>query len=90
MYQTRICKHRSTIRTQHLLLPIPFHFQRGHSISQKYQIIEYVTVNRRGGNIKEALRRRKAFWIHKLGTMEPKGLNQEYEIAHLSCQGIVL
>lgn len=81
----RICKHKSTIRVGNLLLPIPYQFkEKGHHISQlKYQFIEQVELNRRGGDIKQLLRWREAFGVHTLQTLEPRGLNRDYEIAHL-------
>lgn len=84
--KSRISKHKSTIRTNNLLLPIPFHFHKqGHTVAQlKFQVLEQVFPNRRGGDIKALLLKREAFWIHKLGTLDPKGLNRDYEIAHLS------
>lgn len=82
----RISKHKSTIRTGNFVLFFTFHFhQRGHTIAQlKYQVLEQVEVHRRGGNIKQQLRRRKAYCIHRLQTLGPRGLNRDYEIAGLS------
>ncbi|CAJ0946010.1 unnamed protein product [Ranitomeya imitator] len=49
----RISQHRSTIRCQKLMLPIPAHFAAaGHNVSQlKYQVIESVALPRRGGSL---------------------------------------
>ncbi|CAJ0916648.1 unnamed protein product [Ranitomeya imitator] len=81
--RNRISKHKSTIRCQNLLLPIPSHFiAKGHSISQlKFQVIEHVPQLRRGGNRITRLKRREAFWIHNLDTLHPKGLNRDYDLA---------
>ncbi|CAJ0944595.1 unnamed protein product [Ranitomeya imitator] len=81
--RNRISKHKSTIRCQNLLLPIPSHFiDKGHSISQlKFQVIEHVPQLRRGGNRISHLKRREAFWIHTLDTLHPKGLNRDYDLA---------
>ena len=78
----RFSKHKSTIRTGNLLLPVPFHFHRcAHNVSQlRFQIIEEVTLPRRGGNRLQTLRMRESFWIHTLQTLEPKGLNREYQL----------
>lgn len=83
--KARISKHKSAMRTNNLLLPIPFHFHKqGHSVIT-FQIIEQVTLNGRGGDIKKLLWKREAFWIHKRCTLEAKGLNRDYEIAHMAC-----
>ncbi|CAJ0935926.1 unnamed protein product, partial [Ranitomeya imitator] len=46
----RISKHKSTIRRNNTLLPIPYHFiTKGHTIAQlKFQVIEQVTPPRKG------------------------------------------
>lgn len=77
---------RDHIRTGSYLLPIPNHFHhKGHTIEQlKYQIIEQVELPRRCGNIKKKhFLRREVFWMHTLKTLEWRGLNREYEVAHL-------
>ncbi|XP_073441691.1 uncharacterized protein [Dendrobates tinctorius] len=77
----RINKHKSTIRCKLTTLPIPAHFHTaGHSIPQlRFQVIEQIIQPRRGGNRIKTLREREAFWIHTLQTMEPLGLNREYD-----------
>lgn len=79
----RLSKHKSTIRKQNLLLPIPLHFyDKKHNISQlRYQIIEGVSLPRRGGDRNKLLLKREAYWIHRLQTMEPRGLNREYNVS---------
>ncbi|CAJ0946011.1 unnamed protein product [Ranitomeya imitator] len=81
----RISQHRSTIRCQKLMLPIPAHFAAaGHNVSQlKYQVIESVALPRRGGDRIKRLKSRESFWIFTLQTLEPWGLNREYEISSL-------
>lgn len=61
--QDRISKHRSTIRCQNTLLPVPYHFiQDSHSISQmRFQVIESVPIPGRGGN-RVMLLKKKSFW----------------------------
>ncbi|CAJ0929680.1 unnamed protein product [Ranitomeya imitator] len=78
----RISKHKSTIRCQNLLLPIPHHFHSaGLSISQlRYQVIDRAPPPRRGGDRVALLHRKEAFWIHTLETLAPKGLNRDYEL----------
>ncbi|XP_071980562.1 uncharacterized protein [Engystomops pustulosus] len=82
----RISKHKSDIRCNKLLLPLPHHFhQAKHRISQlKFQVVEHVPIPRRGGNRVKQLLLREAFWIHRLDTMTPHGLNREYEIQSLT------
>ncbi|CAJ0933465.1 unnamed protein product [Ranitomeya imitator] len=79
----RVSKHKSTIRCNNLLLPIPHHFAAaGHNISQlKFLILEQVPPPRRGGNRILTLKKREAYWIHTLDTLTPKGLNREYELS---------
>ncbi|XP_041430880.1 uncharacterized protein LOC121397711 [Xenopus laevis] len=76
----RISKHKSTIRTGQTSLPVPAHFRSaGHAISQlKFQIIDSVPVQRRGGNRLLALQKLEMQWIHRLDTVWPRGLNKDY------------
>ncbi|XP_071986734.1 uncharacterized protein [Engystomops pustulosus] len=78
----RICKHKSTIRLNNTLLPIPAHFlEARHSINQlKFQIIEHVEMPRRGGDRVGLLKKRESYWIHTLQTLQPDGLNRDYNI----------
>ncbi|CAJ0947766.1 unnamed protein product [Ranitomeya imitator] len=78
----RISKHKSTIRSNNLLLPVPHHYSsQGHTISQlKYQVIDSIPPQRRGGDRVALLKKREAFWIHKLNTLTPKGLNRDYDL----------
>ncbi|CAJ0944277.1 unnamed protein product [Ranitomeya imitator] len=79
--RSRISKHKSTIRCQNLLLPLPSHFiSKGHNISQlRFQILEHIPVQRRGGNRIYLLKKKEAYWIHELQTLSPKGLNRDYD-----------
>ena len=63
----RVGKHKSTIRKENTLLPIPQHFiEKNHCISQlRFQIIEEVTLPRRGGNRIQMLHQCEAYWIHR-------------------------
>ncbi|CAJ0960174.1 unnamed protein product [Ranitomeya imitator] len=49
----RISKHKSTIRCENLLLPIPHHFHtKGHNISQlRFQVLEQISLPRRVGKV---------------------------------------
>ncbi|CAJ0934573.1 unnamed protein product [Ranitomeya imitator] len=80
----RISQHKSTIRCGRTLLPIPAHFlDFKHQVSQlRYQIIDHVTIMRRGGDRIKKLKERESFWIYSLQTLSPLGLNREYEFSH--------
>ncbi|CAJ0967736.1 unnamed protein product, partial [Ranitomeya imitator] len=80
--QDRISQHKSTIRCKRVMLPIPAHFvAHNNNISQlRYQIIDSIPMARRGGNRTLKLKEKEAYWIHTLQTLEPNGLNREYEI----------
>ncbi|CAJ0921237.1 unnamed protein product [Ranitomeya imitator] len=75
----RISQHKSTIRCNKLLLPVPAHFvSHNHSIAQlRYQIIDTVPVMRRGGNRILKLKQREAYWIHVLQTLEPYDMSRD-------------
>lgn len=77
----RISQHKSTIRTKKLGLPLPDHFlSNNHHVYQlKFQVIDWVPKSRRGGDRGLALTKKELFWIRKLGTLHPHGLNREYE-----------
>lgn len=83
--QDRLTKHKSTIRCRNLMLPLPSHFDKaGHNISQlRYQIIEHVLMPRQGGNRIPLLKQRESFWIHRLNTLNPNGLNRECDFLFL-------
>ncbi|CAJ0968038.1 unnamed protein product [Ranitomeya imitator] len=76
-----IASHKSTIRCSKTWLPIPEHFIKcRHTVAHlKYQVIEQVPRPRRGGNYIRQLKMRETFWIHKLETLSPKGLNREID-----------
>ncbi|XP_077111244.1 uncharacterized protein LOC143767108 [Ranitomeya variabilis] len=77
----RISSHKSTIRCGKNWLPLPDHFTKfKHTVAQlKFQVIEKVPRPRRGGDHVRLLRARETFWIYKLDTLAPKGLNREID-----------
>ncbi|CAJ0928452.1 unnamed protein product [Ranitomeya imitator] len=79
----RISQHKSSTRCGKTYLPLPYHFApKKHNISQlRFQVLEQIPCPRRGSNRVKTLRRREAFWINKLDTLEPRGLNRDYEIS---------
>ncbi|CAJ0918391.1 unnamed protein product [Ranitomeya imitator] len=80
----RISKHKSTIRCGRTLLPIPAHFlQNNHNVAQlRFQVIDHVSMSRRGGDRIKKLKERESFWIYTLQTLSPHGLNREYEVSY--------
>ncbi|CAB1337390.1 unnamed protein product [Coregonus sp. 'balchen'] len=80
--KTRICEHHSNIRTGETKKLVAVHFlQAGHPISSlRYIGIEMVKMSRRGGDIERKLRQRESFWIHRLNTLSPLGLNEEFDL----------
>lgn len=77
--EDRLASHKSTIRCKKTWLPVPYYFQETqHNISQlRYQIADHVPRPRRGGNHIKLLKQRESYWIHRLDTLAPKGLNRE-------------
>ena len=80
--KTRICEHRSDIRTGDLRNPVAAHFmQAGHSVSAlRYTGIERVEQPRRGGDWESLLRRRETYWQYELQTLHPKGMNLDFDV----------
>ncbi|CAJ0930540.1 unnamed protein product, partial [Ranitomeya imitator] len=78
-------KMYSDIRCGKYHLPIPNHFREaGHSVAQlRFLVLEQVSLNRRGGNLRKKLLQREAFWIYSLQSLEPKGLNRDYNLSGL-------
>ncbi len=80
--KTRISEHRSNIRNHDDRNPVAAHFtQASHNVSAlRYTGIELVKPPDRGGDVNSLLLRREAFWIYTLGTLSPKGLNEEFDL----------
>ncbi|CAJ0964658.1 unnamed protein product [Ranitomeya imitator] len=78
----RISHHKSDIRCKKNHLPIPYHFNTaGHTIAQlRFWVLEQVNVGRRSGDLTKRLLAREAYWIHILQSMEPKGLNRDFDV----------
>ncbi|CAJ0965128.1 unnamed protein product [Ranitomeya imitator] len=79
----RVAQHKSTIRCNKTHLPLPFHFSaKNHNIAQlRFQVLEQVDIPRRGQNRTKMLQKREAYWIYTLQTLEPKGLNRDYDVS---------
>lgn len=78
----RIAEHRSNIRNHDKKSPVALHFsQSQHNVSTlKYIGIEQIQLPRRGGDIDTLLLRREAYWIYTLDTLNPKGLNEDFDL----------
>ncbi|CAJ0968530.1 unnamed protein product [Ranitomeya imitator] len=79
----RISQHKSNIRCNRDHLPLPHHFRTmGHNIAQfKFQVVEQIEQGHRGQNRVKLLRKRESYWIFTLQTLEPKGLNRDYDMS---------
>ncbi|CAJ0930958.1 unnamed protein product [Ranitomeya imitator] len=77
----RVSQHKSNIRCNRDHLPLPHHFRTtGHSVAQlRYQVLEHVDQGRRGQSRTRLLKKREAYWIFTLQTLEPKGLNRDFD-----------
>lgn len=78
----RISKHKSTVRTRMLELPILKHFaEKARSVKQlKYQVTDYFPPLRRGGDRQAWLLAKELRWIHKTDCLHPRGLNVEFKL----------
>ncbi|OCT99765.1 hypothetical protein XELAEV_18005546mg [Xenopus laevis] len=75
-------EHKSAINTGKRDQAVADHFiVHSHRVNQlKFQVLETVEMKQRGGNRHKDLLYREAFWIRKLETLEPWGLNKEYDL----------
>ena len=80
--KTRISEHRSAIRNHDVKSPVAVHFTKmKHTVSSLFFLgIEQVKLPRRGGDLNTLLLKRELFYIFSLGTLAPKGLNEEMDI----------
>lgn len=82
MCRVRINKHKSTIRTKRIDLPVSKLFlDFGHKINDlKFAIIDQIPVHVRGGDRTLKLKRKELEWIFRLNTLTPHGLNIEFKV----------
>ncbi|CAJ0968528.1 unnamed protein product [Ranitomeya imitator] len=53
----------------------------GHNVAQlKLQVVEQIEQGCRGQSRVKLLKKRESYWIFTLQTLEPKGLNRDYDI----------
>ncbi|OCT81323.1 hypothetical protein XELAEV_18028141mg [Xenopus laevis] len=72
-FRERIREHKSAINTGKKEQAVA-----GHFIECAHRTIE---MKQRGGNKQKKLLYRESFWIRKLETLEPQGLNKEYDLS---------
>ncbi|OCT86954.1 hypothetical protein XELAEV_18020644mg [Xenopus laevis] len=77
MIKSRISQHRSAINLSNMSQPVSKHFlEKGHSADQlRFMVLEMIPPLKNGGDRKLRLKQREVWWIHKLGSLQPKGLN---------------
>ncbi|OCU01983.1 hypothetical protein XELAEV_18007742mg, partial [Xenopus laevis] len=82
----RIKEHRGNIRNFKMGTAtdtcVSRHFySKGHNVSQlKWMNLEQIKMPNRGGDIKKILTQKEAYWIKKMNTMAPIGMNDYWSI----------
>ncbi|OCT74039.1 hypothetical protein XELAEV_18033002mg [Xenopus laevis] len=82
MVKSRISQHRSSINLGNTTLPVSKHFiEKGHTADQlKFMILETIPPLKRGGDRELKLKKREVWWINKLKSLHPAGLNKDYDL----------
>ncbi|MEE6515317.1 hypothetical protein FKM82_023969 [Ascaphus truei] len=83
--KVRFTEHIRSIKNKDELFPVARHFNTcryGSIKTLTYSAIEKISIHPRGGNREALLNRREMFWIYALGTMAPRGMNQDWELKH--------
>ncbi|OCT58485.1 hypothetical protein XELAEV_18002044mg [Xenopus laevis] len=80
--KSRISQHKSTIKSGNLALPLSRHFKEfGHMADQlRFMVLETVPPLKRGGDRELRLKQREVWWINKLNSLHPHGLNKDYDL----------
>uniref|UniRef100_A0A8C5P7I8 Reverse transcriptase domain-containing protein n=1 Tax=Leptobrachium leishanense TaxID=445787 RepID=A0A8C5P7I8_9ANUR len=76
----RILEHVRSVRYPRDT-PISRHLRLKHQNNAeglRFMVVEQVRIGPRGGNFDKKLRQREAYWIYKLGTKNPGGLNEGF------------
>ena len=79
-FNIRLNNHRSDVSDPNVILACRHLTKAKHSFNRqsKFTLIEAITnVNKPKEILQEILKRRENFWIKTLGTLHPRGLNQE-------------
>ncbi|OCT55735.1 hypothetical protein XELAEV_18004486mg, partial [Xenopus laevis] len=82
MIKSRISQHRSAINLGNTSQPVSKLFlEKGHSADQlRFMVLEMIPPLKNGGDPELRLKQREVWWIHKLGSLQPKGLNGDYDL----------
>ncbi|OCT84465.1 hypothetical protein XELAEV_18022618mg [Xenopus laevis] len=82
MIRDRIQEHKSAIRLKKTDQAVACHFVgKGHGVQQlRFQVIYNVPKFRWGGDRNKELLKKEAWRIRSLETLEPHGLNQDYDL----------
>ncbi|OCT87604.1 hypothetical protein XELAEV_18021301mg, partial [Xenopus laevis] len=80
--KSRISQHKSTIKSGNLALPLSRHFlEHGHTSDQlRFMVLETVPPLKRGEDRELRLKQQEVWWINKLNTLHPHGLNKDYDL----------
>ncbi|CAH2329928.1 Hypothetical predicted protein, partial [Pelobates cultripes] len=84
----RFLEHFNNIKNQVLTHSVPVHCIRCQNFNPSTFScvgIEKVSLDARGGDLVLKLRQREGFWIHTLKTMQPEGMNVDFDM-----QGIAI
>lgn len=81
--RTRLNHHRYTIRKQRLDLPLSKHFSemKHTEWDLRFMIVDHVPRPKKGGDRLMLLLKKELYWIHRLRTLKPYGLNVEFKIS---------
>ncbi|OCT91955.1 hypothetical protein XELAEV_18015012mg [Xenopus laevis] len=79
MVKSRVSQHHSSINLGNTTSPVSKHFlYKGHTADQlRFMLLETVPLLKRGGDRELKLKRREVWWIKKLKSLYPTGLNKD-------------
>ncbi|XP_075428447.1 uncharacterized protein LOC142466834 isoform X1 [Ascaphus truei] len=81
--KVRILEHLRLIKNKDMTHPVPIHFNNcplGTVDNFHCCAIEHIAIPPRGGDRKKLLHQREAHWIHTLNTLQPNGLNVDWDL----------
>ena len=74
----RFQNHLSTIRNKKMYEPVPKHFNSKDHTIEDVKIVGVEQIKRKDIHLRKV---RESFWIKKMGTLQPNGLNQNAGIS---------
>lgn len=82
MLKQRITEHKSSIRHNDVNYPVARHFNKSsHPISSlRFKGIQHTELPG-GGDMERQICQRKACWIDTLDTLQPTGLNDDFDMS---------